>query len=654
MNQQRRFGGFSFYIILMIAILVVTFMLSRSDQKDMTLYDVEQMIQSGSVESVTINGASLNLKMSQKAVEAGSPATVKKTIPTETIASYLELLRKAKTDGKIASFDYNRPTDFGGILNGAILLLMMVSLGAFVFISYARRDSDGKTAMSFGKSRASLADPGQSKVTFADVAGANEEKEELQEVVDFLKNPKKYTDLGAKIPKGILLVGPPGTGKTLLAKAVAGEAHVPFFTISGSDFVEMFVGVGASRVRNLFLNAKKKAPCIVFIDEIDAVGRHRGAGLGGGHDEREQTLNQLLVEMDGFGPNEGVIILAATNRPDILDNALLRPGRFDRRIFVMRPDILGREEILHVHAKDKPLAKDIDLGEIAKITPGFTGADLANLLNEAALLAARRNDTLIQYSDISEAVFKVTIGPEKKSRVISEDERKMTAYHEAGHAIVLREVSKTDRVERVSIIPAGGAGGYTAFKPNEDMYFKTKSQLLSEIMMALGGRAAEDIIFGETSTGASVDLKQVNQIARSMVTKYGMSSRLGNIVTDDQDEVFIGRDYGHVQGHSDVLQATIDEEVARILEEAYEETKNVLLSNRDLLEALAQVLLEKEKIESDEFEAIYLAHAAEPKPLPGEEMKRVSVEPGGSFDHEVTDGAMTPSDEPTAITMTRS
>ncbi len=652
MNQQRKFGGFSFYVILMIAILATTFMLSQSDKKDITLYEVEQMIQGGQVESVTIDGAALNLKMSENAVKSGSPAIVKKTIPSETIPSYLELLREAKINGKIASFDYNRPTDIGSILNGALLFLMMISLGAFVFISYSRRDSDGRTAMSFGKSRATLADPGQNKVTFADVAGAKEEKEELQEVVDFLKNPKKYTELGAKIPKGILLVGPPGTGKTLLARAVAGEAHVPFFTISGSDFVEMFVGVGASRVRNLFLNAKKKAPCIVFIDEIDAVGRHRGAGLGGGHDEREQTLNQLLVEMDGFGPNEGVIVLAATNRPDILDNALLRPGRFDRRIVVMRPDLLGREEILHVHAKDKPLAKDIDLAEIAKMTPGFTGADLANLLNEAALLAARRNDTLIRYSDISEAVFKVTIGPEKKSRVINEEERKLTAYHEAGHAIVLREVSQTDRVERVSIIPAGGAGGYTAYKPNEDIYFKTKSQLLSEIMMALGGRAAEEIVFGETSTGASSDLKHVNQIARNMVTKYGMSSRLGNLVTADQDEVFIGRDYGHVQGHSDVLQATIDEEVAMILDEAYEETKNVLTTNRELLEALVQVLLEKEKIESDEFEAIYQANAVEPKPLPGDDMQKVVVEPEGSFGRS-DDGAVTESDRSYSMALRR-
>ena len=481
--------------------------------------------------------------------------------------------------------------------------------------------------MSFGKSRATLADPNQIKVTFDDVAGAEEEKEELQEVVDFLKNPKKYTALGAKIPKGILLVGPPGTGKTLLARAVAGEAKVPFYSISGSDFVEMFVGVGASRVRNLFLNAKKTAPCIVFIDEIDAVGRHRGAGLGGGHDEREQTLNQLLVEMDGFGPNEGVIILAATNRPDILDNALLRPGRFDRRIMVMRPDIVGREAILKVHAKDKPLAEVINLAGIAKMTPGFTGADLANLLNEAALLAARRDDTVIHYSDIAEAVFKVTIGPEKRSRVINEEERKLTAFHESGHAIVLREVSTTDRVERVSIIPAGGAGGYTAFKPNEDMYFKTKAQLIAEIMMALGGRAAEDIIFGETSTGASSDLKECNRIARGMVTKYGMSSRLGNVVTADEEEVFIGRDYGHVMNHSDALQAAIDEEISMILDDAYQGTKQVLEENHVLLNELASLLLDKEKVESAEFESIYQTYAADPKPLPGGATVNVSLTP---------------------------
>ena len=626
--QQRKFGGFSFYVILMIVILAVTLLMSRNDKvKDTTLFEVEQMIASGQVESVTIDGATLNLTMTESAVQGGSPATVKKDIPADTIDSYLSILRQAKAEGQIKSFDYNRPTDLGGILNGVIMLLMMVSLGAFVFISYARRDGEGKSAMSFGKSRATLADPAHNRVTFDDVAGAEEEKDELQEVVDFLKNPKKYQELGAKIPKGILLVGPPGTGKTLLARAVAGEAQVPFYSISGSDFVEMFVGVGASRVRNLFLNAKKKAPCIVFIDEIDAVGRHRGAGLGGGHDEREQTLNQLLVEMDGFGPNEGVIVLAATNRPDILDNALLRPGRFDRRIMVMSPDLKGRAAILAVHAKGKPFDDDVNLEEIAKITPGFTGADLANLLNEAALLAARRNDTKIHYSDISEAVFKVTIGPEKKSRVINEEERRLTAFHESGHAIVLREVSTTDRVERVSIIPAGAAGGYTAYKPNEDIYFKTKSQLLAEIKMALGGRAAEDIVFNEISTGAGADLKECNRIARAMVTKYGMSARLGNVITNNDDEVFIGRDYGHVRNHSESLQGAIDEEIARILDESYEATKSILTDNRALLDALASRLLEKEKIESAEFEAVYQEYAVEPKPLPGAGAAEVALTP---------------------------
>ncbi|MGI6617395.1 MAG: ATP-dependent zinc metalloprotease FtsH [Saccharofermentanales bacterium] len=622
MNTQkpRRFGGFSFYIVMMVVILAVTFFMSRGDrQKQTSLYEVEQLIQSGDVQSVTMDGSSLVLEMTDRAVKSGIAYQIKKEIPVDAIPDYLEMLRTAQRNGEIKSFDYHRPTDIGSILNGIILLLMMVSLGAFVFISYSRRDSDGRTAMSFGKSRAQLADPEKNKVTFDDVAGAEEEKEELQEVVDFLKNPKKYQDLGAKIPTGILLVGPPGTGKTLLARAVAGEAKVPFFSISGSDFVEMFVGVGASRVRSLFQNAKKKAPCIVFIDEIDAVGRHRGAGLGGGHDEREQTLNQLLVEMDGFGPNEGVIVLAATNRPDILDGALLRPGRFDRRVFVMRPDIKGRKEILEVHARNKPLADDVDLGEIAKITPGFTGADLENLLNEAALLAARRNDNKIHYSDISEAVFKVTIGPEKKSRVINKKERELTAYHESGHAIVLREKSDTDRVERVSIIPAGGAGGYTAFKPNEDMYFKTKSQLETEIMVALGGRAAEQVIFNEISTGASADLKECNKVARDMVTKYGMSERLGNFVSTDDKEIFVGRDYGHVQNHSDAMQSAIDEEVSMILEKAYKETLDVLNDNRTLLDQLANVLLEKEKIEGDDFEEIYQQYATTPKPLPSAE-----------------------------------
>ena len=400
-------------------------------------------------------------------------------------------------------------------------------------------------------------------------------------------------------------MGPPGTGKTLLAKAVAGEAGVPFYSISGSDFVEMFVGVGASRVRDLFETAKKNSPSIVFIDEIDAVGRHRGAGMGGGHDEREQTLNQLLVEMDGFGPNQGVIVMAATNRPDILDPALLRPGRFDRRITVMRPDIRGREAILKVHARGKPLDPDIDLNEIARVTPGFTGADLANLLNEAALMAARRGDKVIRYTDLAESVFKVMIGPEKKSRLMNEKERKLTAFHEAGHAIAIRTVSETDKVERISIIPAGMAGGYTAHKPHEDMYYTTRKQLIDTIIIALAGRAAEEIVFGEISTGAASDLQQCNGVARDMITKYGMSEIVGNLVFGSDEEVFLGKDYGHVQSYSEKLAGIIDEEIKKIIDDAYIHAKDLLEERRDILDVLAKRLLDKEKVESEEFEAIF-------------------------------------------------
>ena len=468
--MKRRSRGTSFYLILMVGILLLTvYMSNQTREPAVTLFEVEEYIENGDVESILLAGTTLKLTLTEAAVADGKPALIEKAIPATALDMYLERFLAAAQDGKIESFDYNQPTDVGGIINLVFLVLLMVAIGAFIYVSNSRQSGDGKSAMSFGRSRAKLNDPGKNKVTFEDVAGAEEEKAELQEVVDFLRNPKKYTELGAKIPRGILLVGAPGTGKTLLARAVAGEAKVPFFSISGSDFVEMFVGVGASRVRDLFNNAKKQAPSIVFIDEIDAVGRQRGAGLGGGHDEREQTLNQLLVEMDGFGPNEGVIVLAATNRPDILDQALLRPGRFDRQIMIMRPDIKGREAILQVHAREKPLADDVDLSEIARITSGFTGADLANLLNEGALMAARKKQSVITYDDISEAVFKVMVGPEKKSRVVSERERKSTAYHEAGHAIVLRAVSETDRVERVSIIPAGAAGGYTAWRPNEDL-----------------------------------------------------------------------------------------------------------------------------------------------------------------------------------------
>jgi cell division protease FtsH len=486
------------------------------------------------------------------------------------------------------------------------LAVILIFVLFWVFFLQQSQGGGGNRVMSFGKSRAKMTIDDKRKVTFNDVAGADEEKEELKEIVEFLKHSKKFLELGARIPKGVLLVGPPGTGKTLLAKAVSGEAGVPFFSISGSDFVEMFVGVGASRVRDLFDQAKKNAPCIIFIDEIDAVGRHRGAGLGGGHDEREQTLNQLLVEMDGFGVNEGVIILAATNRPDILDPALLRPGRFDRRVVVGLPDIKGREEILKVHAKGKPLAEDVRLDELAKSTPGFTGADLENLLNEAALLAARNNKTVITMSEIKEAVFKVVMGPEKKSRVMSEKEKRLTAYHEAGHAIAVKAVSTTDKIDRISIIPSGMAGGFTAHKPEEDKNYHTKSHLLERIIVSLGGRAAEEIVLGEISTGAYSDLKQANGIARSMITKYGMSDKLSNLIFgNENDEVFIGRDFAQARNYSEEIAAEIDREVKNIIDSCYQKIKNILTENINKLHTVANVLIEKEKIEGHEFEELY-------------------------------------------------
>ena len=550
-NPVKKLGGAPFYIVLILMVFFFAyFFYNDSNTKQQSLSEALELIRSEQyqLEEVTLYGTSLEFKYED---EAGNANKVKKVIPYASVDRVLSILIDAQKRGQIEDFDYKEPMDFGGIMSVVSIVLLVVLIGIVFWVSIGRGQSDGKSAMSFGRSKARLHDPSKNKVTFADVAGADEEKEELTEVVDFLKNPQKYSELGAKIPRGIMLFGAPGTGKTLLAKAVAGEAGVPFFSISGSDFVEMFVGVGASRVRDLFETAKKNSPCIIFVDEIDAVGRHRGAGMGGGHDEREQTLNQLLVEMDGFGPNEGVIVIAATNRMDILDPALLRPGRFDRRVVVMRPDIKGREAILQVHAKGKPLASDVDLNEIAKMTPGFTGADLANLLNEAALLAARRGAKEIIYTDISEAVFKVVIGTEKKSRIINDKEKRLTAYHEAGHAIVLRSVSETDRVERVSIIPAGGAGGYTAHKPDEDVYYTTRKQLVDSIKVSLGGRAAEEIILGEISTGASSDLQSCNGIARDMITQYGMSDKLKNMVFGGGNEVFLGRDYGHVQNYSD-------------------------------------------------------------------------------------------------------
>ena len=465
--------------------------------------------------------------------------------------------------------------------------------------------------MNFGKSRARMSRT--NSVNFSKVAGLEEEKEELEEIVDFLKNPKKYTDVGARIPKGVLLVGPPGTGKTLLAKAVAGEAGVPFFSISGSDFVEMFVGVGASRVRDLFEDAKKNAPCIVFIDEIDAVARRRGTGMGGGHDEREQTLNQLLVEMDGFGVNEGIIVMAATNRVDILDPAILRPGRFDRKVGVGRPDIKGREEILAVHAKDKPLGDDVDLKRIAQTTAGFTGADLENLLNEAAILAAKGARRFIKQTDIEQAFVKVGIGAEKKSKVISEKEKKITAYHEAGHAILFHELPDVGPVHTISIIPTGtGAAGYTMPLPERDEMFNTKGKMMQTIMVALGGRIAEEIIFGDVTTGASQDIKQGTSIARAMVTQYGMSDRIGMInYGSDENEVFIGRDLAHARSYGEEVASEIDSEVKRIIDECYEKARQIILSKEEVLHKCCTLLIEKEKIGRDEFDALFEKNGTE-------------------------------------------
>jgi len=485
------------------------------------------------------------------------------------------------------------------------ILLILVVVLVFFFVIGQNQSNAGKV-MNFGKSRARLYTT--SKITFKDVAGADEEKEEMIELVSFLKDPKRYNALGAKIPKGILLVGPPGTGKTYLAKAVAGEAGVPFFSISGSDFVEMYVGVGASRVRDLFEQAKKNTPCIIFIDEIDAVGRHRGSGLGGGHDEREQTLNQLLVEMDGFGVNEGIIIIAATNRPDILDPALTRPGRFDRKITVGYPDIKAREQILEIHAKNKPLDESVKLSEVAKITSGFTAADLANLLNEAALLAARDKKSAISYTDIKESTYRVIIGPEKKSRIRTTKDNRSTAIHEAGHAIAVKIASSVDKVDRISIIPAGFAGGYTSYRPEEDSYYITKSELQERIVIALGGKAAEEIALSEISTGASSDLKNANSIAYDMVVKYGMSNKLGNrVFVNESNEVYIGRDIGHAKNYSEETSSIIDEEVKTIIDECYDRVKEIINKNIDKLNIIADLLVEKEKIEGDEFELIMQA-----------------------------------------------
>jgi cell division protease FtsH len=598
--------GFSFYIIIFIIMaLVIMTVNSINNPTDMRYSDFRNQLEAGNVQSVLVRSTQADVYL----LRASSPynTETRYSVSFLSLDSFTALLDDAYNRGKLTTFDVEKKSTPPWWLE-MLPMFAMVILFVFFWIFFIQQSQGGgNRVMSFGKSRARMAnEDSKMRVRFADVAGADEEKEELEEIVEFLKEPRKYVELGARIPKGVLLVGPPGTGKTLLAKAVAGEAGTPFFSISGSDFVEMFVGVGASRVRDLFEQAKKNAPCIVFIDEIDAVGRHRGAGLGGGHDEREQTLNQLLVEMDGFGVNEGVIILAATNRPDILDPALMRPGRFDRRVVVSYPDIKGREEILKVHAKNKPLEPDVDLKDIAKTTPGFTGADIENLLNEAALLTARKNKKAISMVEIKEANYKVMMGPEKKSRVISDKEKRLTAYHEAGHAIAVRVVSTTVKVDRVTIIPSGRAGGFTSYKPDEDITYTTKAQLVEQIIVALGGRGAEELVLGEVSTGASSDLKKANQIARDMITKYGMSEELSNLVFgDENDEVFLGKSYGHTRNYSEEISAKIDIEVKKIIDDAYAKVKDILNENRQRLEDITKALLEKERIDAEEFEEIF-------------------------------------------------
>ena len=585
-------------IIGVILIVGVTAIYDNSDRK-FTYSELVSKINAGQVATIDINADGYS------ALVEFNDGTTQKKVNIPDIKSLMDNVQEPMKEGKITVEQESQSvwvTIFSVIAPLGLLIIFLT----FWFISMGGRQSGNKT-MSFGKSRARVVNQDdKNKITFNDVAGVDEEKQELQEIVDFLKNPKKFTDMGARIPKGVLLVGHPGTGKTLLAKAVAGEAGVPFFIISGSDFVEMFVGVGASRVRDLFEQAKKNAPCIIFIDEIDAVGRQRGAGLGGGHDEREQTLNQLLVEMDGFALNEGVIVMAATNRPDVLDKALLRPGRFDRQIVVSQPDVKAREQILEVHARKKRLAADVDLRIIAKNTSGFSGADLENVLNEAALLAARNNETEITMKNVEDAMVKVTMGPEKKSRVRSEKENKLVAYHEAGHAVVSRFLPTQDAVHQISIVPRGMAGGYTMYRPNEDKSFMSKGEMQENIISLLGGRVAEKLILDDISTGASNDIERATKIARAMVTQYGMSDRIGPMTLGvGQEEVFLGRDLAQSKEYSEETASVIDEEVKSIIDTAYKTAEEILRRNIDKLHAVAGVLLEKEKIDGDEFEAIF-------------------------------------------------
>ena len=602
-NSKRGFRGFGFYAILVLVVILIWYGLTgNTSTSSYTRAEFEKALQKGNVTYVKVEQ---NREVPTGSLKIKLKDGTQQYMYSSDINEMQTLMDQNKFDNYVVE---DVPAE-SWIMT---LLPYLLIFGAFFILfmimnNNAAANSGGSKMMNFGKSRAKLSTEEDNKMSFANVAGLREEKEDLEELVDFLRDPKKYTNLGARIPKGVLLVGPPGTGKTLLAKAVAGEAAVPFFSISGSDFVEMFVGVGASRVRDLFEDAKKNAPCIVFIDEIDAVARRRGTGMGGGHDEREQTLNQMLVEMDGFGVNEGIIVMAATNRVDILDPAIMRPGRFDRKIVVGRPDVAAREEILAVHAKNKPLGDDVDLKQIAQTTAGFTGADLENLLNESAILAAKENRAFIKQEDIQRAFIKVGIGAEKRSRIISEKEKRITAYHESGHAILFHVLPDVGPVHTVSIIPTGaGAAGYTMPLPEKDEMFNSKGRMLQEIVVDLGGRVAEELVFDDITTGASQDIKQATTMARDMVTRYGMSENIGLICyKDDDDEVFIGRDLAHAHNYSEGVASAIDAEVKSIIDHAYEEAKRIINENRDVLDRCAALLLEKEKITREEFESLF-------------------------------------------------
>ena len=604
-NKRSGFRGFGVYLILVIAVIAIWYWLDGNNVTNTyTRQQFETALAEGKVTQVNV--------VPNREVPTGSVNITFSDSSTQVmLVSDVAEIEQYMRDAGFKTYTVQNPPEESWLLTLLPYLIIFAAMFIFFMImtnQAAANSGGGSKMMNFGKSRARrMSDDPAKRVKFSDVAGLQEEKEELEEIVDFLRAPKKYTQLGARIPKGVLLVGPPGTGKTLLAKAIAGEAGVPFFSISGSDFVEMFVGVGASRVRDLFEEAKKNAPCIIFIDEIDAVARRRGTGMGGGHDEREQTLNQMLVEMDGFGVNEGIIVMAATNRVDILDPAIMRPGRFDRKVIVGRPDVRGREEILGVHAKNKPLGDDVDLKQIAQTTAGFTGADLENLLNEAAIIAAKENRAYIKQDDIKKSFVKVGIGAEKKSRVISDKEKRITAFHESGHAILFHLLPDVGPVYSVSIIPTGsGAAGYTMPLPEKDEMFNTKGKMLQDIVVSLGGRVAEELVFDDITTGASQDIKQATQMAKAMVTKYGMSDNIGLICYDnDDDEVFIGRDLAHTRGYSEGVASAIDQEIKRIIDESYAKAKQMIMDHRDVLDACANLLLEKEKISQKEFEALF-------------------------------------------------